>query len=174
MLDFWFIHFLLLCPWTLWHNGTLFRRSISSIFHWIFILSRQRSWGVWHQHLSPSQQCAPATVAGSWTCCLCNPEGWRQWPNGVCPTKSPAAFSIVLFNTLGQNYILLGTVWKLWDDSASWDEVAKRGWDMNTHIVIPTIRCPLTHRATHVLQCLIPDYRSWAIENLPPFFILTV
>lgn len=112
--------FFLLCPWrTSWHvrswTGTLFRRSISSVFHWIFILStqvsHQRFWGAWHYHLSPSHRQTPAAVAGLWTRCLCNLEGWRQWLNGICPTKLPAAFSTVLLNIVVQSCILLGTVW---------------------------------------------------------------
>lgn len=74
-------------------------------------MSHQRSWGAWHHHLSPSHQRALAAVAVSQTRCLCNPEGWRQGLNGICPTKLPAAFSTVLLNTLVQSCIFLGTVW---------------------------------------------------------------
>lgn len=101
-------------------TGILFRGPISLIFQWVFILltqmSHQNSWGPWFYHLSPSHQQAPAAVSGSWTHLLCNPEGWIQELNGICPTKLPASFSDISLNTLVQSWILLETVWVSFGD----------------------------------------------------------
>lgn len=131
-------------------------------FHWIFISSTQRSWGAWHHHLSPSHQKAPAAVAGSWTCCLCNPEGRRQGLNGIFPTKLPAAFSTVSLNTLVQSCILFEIVWidsgdfgmtqplemRLQQESETWIHTERLPpWDVLSPIQLPM----MSHSALYLL-----------------------
>lgn len=120
MLDIWFIHFLSFM--SMENIVTCWKLDWDFIYKTYFIYFTLNIYfvnpnvppeipGCLTPSLVPSHQWALAAVAGSRTHCLCNPEGWRQQLNGICPTKLPAAFSTILLNTPVQSCILLGTVW---------------------------------------------------------------
>lgn len=150
----------------------LFRRSISLIFHWIFVLliqiSRQNSWGAWLHQLSSSHQQAPAAVAGSWTHLL---QPWRLKSRMRSAPQSFQLPSQLFHKYTGPKLSFvgnsLGHFWGLWVDLTAWNEVAmeeSESW-VHTEWFSPW----------DVLSPTVPANVPWyliAIENLPLFLIL--